>query len=221
VLAIYSAFRKHGVDIDVLPSTTPSFEGYDIVAIPALLAWTVALRDAVNTFEGHLLVGPRTGSKTENFSIPKGLGPDLPQNLLDAKVTRVDTIPPGLAVTVKGGGASQLWREKVETRAKVVMEDSEDVPVLIAQGKLFYMTSSGDRALVQRIVDYLIAEANLPTLNLPAGVRSRVRGDFRVYVNYGSSPATLNAAADEAGYVVGGPEMEPAGVTVARLATAD
>ncbi len=39
---------------------------------------------------------------------------------------------------------------------------------------------------MQRVVDYLIAEADLPVLNLPAGVRCRVRGGFRVYVNYGA-----------------------------------
>lgn len=220
VRAIYAAFRKHGVDIDVLPPSTRSFAGYDIVAIPALFAWSEALREAVAEFDGYLLIGPRTGSKTKDFSIPRALGPDLPQNLLDAKVTRVDSLPEPVSVTVKGGGATRLWREKVETRAEIVMQDSEDVPVLIAQGKLFYLTASGDRALVQRVADHLIAEADLPTLNLPAGVRCRTRDAFRIYVNYGGGTATLNPAPDEAGYVVGAAEMPAAGVTVAKLATA-
>jgi beta-galactosidase len=73
---------------------------------------------------------------------------------------------------------------------------------------------------VQRIADYLIAEADLPILTLPAGVRARTRGGFRVYVNYSASPATLSQAGDESGYVVGGADVPAAGVTVARLATA-
>ena len=48
----------------------------------------------------------------------------------------------------------------------------------------------------------------------------RTRDGFRVYVNYGSHPATLSAASDEAGYVIGSSDMPAAGVTVARLATA-
>lgn len=220
VRSLYSAFRKHGIDVDVLPPSTSSFAGYDIVAIPALLAWSDALREAVANFDGHLLIGPRTGSKTENFAIPARLGPDLPQNLLDAKVARVDSLPAGVEVMVKGGGAVRLWREKLDTKAEIIMEDAEGVPVLVSQGKLFYLAASGDRALVQRVVDHLIAEADTPTLNLPAGVRSRVRGNFRVYVNYSTNAQTLNPASDEAGYVLGNAEIPGAGVTVAKLATA-
>src|SRR5690606_8049220 len=102
----------------------------------------------------------------------------------------------------------------------VVMEDVENFPVLVAQDKLHYLAASGDRALMQRIIDYLLDEAGIPTLNLPAGVRCRVRDGFRVYVNYAGTDATLFPAADESGYVLGGHQIPPAGVTIARLATA-
>lgn len=220
VRALYSAFRKHGLDVDVLPTSTSSFDGYEIVAIPALLAWTDALRDAIANFDGHVLIGPRTGSKTQNFSIPAKLGPDLPQNLLDARVMRVDSLPAGVEITVKGGGSARLWREKTEGGAEVIMEDVEGVPVLLSQGKLFYLTASGDRALIQRVADYLIAEADIPILMLPAGVRCRTRGGFRIYVNYSASAQTIGAAADESGYVLGGADIPAAGVTVAKLAKA-
>jgi beta-galactosidase len=100
------------------------------------------------------------------------------------------------------------------------MEDTEGVPVLVSQGKVFYLTASGDRALFQRVADHLIAEADLPVLTLPAGVRCRVRGGFRIYVNYAASSQTLTRAQDEGEYVVGGQELPAAGVTVVRLATA-
>src|SRR5690606_13238346 len=123
-------------------------------------------------------------------------------------------------VAVKGGGATRLWREKLETAAEVVMEDVEGVPVLVSQGKLFYLSASGDRALVQRVADYLIAEADVPTLTLPAGVRCRVRDGYRIYVNYSASTQTLTPADDEDGYALGTAEIPAAGVTVAKLAKA-
>jgi beta-galactosidase len=218
VRSIYSAFRKHGVDIDIISPHATSFAGYDIVAIPALFAWNDALRTAIADFEGQLLIGPRTGSKTENFAIPAGLAPDLPQNMLDARVMRIDSTDPSHEVPVKAGGSVRLWRERIETNAQIVMEDEEDFPVLVSQGKLFYLAASGNKALMQRVVDYLIAEADLPVLKLPAGVRCRVRDGFRIYVNYSAGAATLVPADDEAGYVVGGAEIPGAGVTVARLA---
>jgi beta-galactosidase len=219
VRAVYSAFRKHGVDIDILPPDTTSFAGYDIVAIPALFAWNDALRTAIESFEGQLLIGPRTGSKTQDFAIPTTLAPDLPRNMLDLRVTRVSSTDPVHQTPVKGGGAVHRWRERIETGGEIVLEDEDDLPVLVSQGKLFYLTASGNKALVQRVVDYLIAEADLPVLNLPAGVRCRVRGGFRIYVNYGTGAATLNKADDEAGYVLGEASIPGAGVTVARLAT--
>ena len=220
VRSAYSAFRKRGVDVDILPPSTDDFSGYDIVVIPALFAWNDALLKAIAEFEGYLLIGPRSGSKTENFSIPDGLAPNLPRNLLDAKVARVDSTNPARGVPVHGGGAVHHWRERLDTRAEVLLADEENFPVLVAQGKLHYLAASGDKALLQRIADLLIGEAGLPTLTLPAGVRCRKRGGFRIYVNYGSAPAILSAAADEAGYVLGSAEIGAAGVTIARLARA-
>ncbi len=221
VRALYAAFRKHGIDIDILPPDTKSFAGYDIVAIPALFAWTEALRGAIADYDGHLLIGPRSGSKTEDFAIPAELPPSLPRNLLDLRVMRVDSIGPGIEVEVTGGGgAVRQWRERIETGAEVVIADDEGWPVLVSQGRLFYLGASGTKALVQRVADHMIAEADLPTLALPAGVRCRCRDGLRIYVNYGAQPATLSPSADEAEYVLGGADIPAAGVTVAKLSTA-
>jgi beta-galactosidase len=219
VRAFYSAFRKHGLDVDILPPSTDSFHGYDIVVIPALMAWSEELRAAMTEFEGQLLIGPRTGSKTKDFAIPARLGPDLPRNLLDARVARVDSMPAGVEIPVKGGGAVHLWREIVEANSQVLMEDADGLPVLTAQGRIHYLSASGDWVLTQRIADYLITEAHLPVLTLPAAVRCRTRGGFRVYVNYGTTPQVLTVAPDETGYVIGGTEIAAAGVSVAKLAT--
>ncbi|CDP54253.1 Beta-galactosidase [Devosia sp. DBB001] len=220
VRAAYVPLRKRGVDVDILSAQTDTFEGYDLVIIPALFAWNDKLRTTIANYEGHLLIGPRTGSKTGNFTIPQALAPDLPRNMLDARVVRVDSTNPAIEVSVRGGGAVRHWRERLETRAAVEFEDVEGFPVLVSQGKLFYLAASGDRALMQRVIDRMLDEADLPTLNLPAGVRCRVRDGFRVYFNYGSTSATLTRADDETEYVVGSESMGPAGVTVARLAKA-
>lgn len=220
VRAVYCAFRKRGIDVDILSPYTDAFSGYDIVAIPALFAWTDELRTAVENFEGRLLIGPRSGSKTKNFAIPDRLAPDLPQNLLELRVSRVDSTNSAIEVPVKGGGSVHGWRERLDGKAETAIADEEGFPVLVTQGRLSYLAASGDKALMQRIADRLIAEAGLTPLSLPAAVRCRKRGGFRIYVNYASTAATLTPATDEAGYVLGGAEMAAAGVTVARLATA-
>jgi beta-galactosidase len=218
VRGCYCALRERGVDVDILSPETADFSGYDLVIITALFAWNEALRSAIANFQGHLLIGPRSGSKTGGFTIPANLAPDLPRNMLDAKVARVDSMNPSHKIAVKGGGAVRLWRERLETRAEVEMEDEEGVPVLVSQGKLFYRAASGDKALMQRIIDRMLDEAEIKTFRLPAGVRCRTRDGVRVYVNYGASAATLILAEDEVAYVLGSETILGAGVTVAKLA---
>jgi beta-galactosidase len=218
VRCAYAALRERGVDVDILSPHTADFSGYDLVIIPALFAWNDALRRTIAGFQGHLLIGPRSGSKTGVFTIPANLAPDLPRNLLDAKVARVDSMDPSHSIAVKGGGAVRLWRERLETPAKVEMEDEEGVPVLVSQAKLFYLAASGDKALMQRVIDRMLDEAGIGTVALPPSVRCRRRGGLRIYVNYGASAATLTPAKDEAGYVLGSEIIPGAGVTVAKLA---
>lgn len=169
VRALYAAFRRHGLDIDILSPGTTSFDDYVIVAIPALFAWNDALRTAISDFDGHLLIDPRSGSKMQDFAIPAKLAPDLPANLLDLKVIRIDSLDPSLEVEVRGSVAIHHWRERIETKANVVIEDVDGWPVLVNQGKLFYLGGSNTKAPAHRVVDHLIAEADIITLSLPPG----------------------------------------------------
>ncbi|HEY8595721.1 MAG TPA: beta-galactosidase [Devosiaceae bacterium] len=217
VRAAYVALRKRGVDIDILPKHAKSFEGYDLVVIPALFAWNDNLLAALRSFKGQVLVGPRSGSKTGDFTIPDSLAPGLPPELLDARVLRVDSSDAGLRVPVEGGGTVGHWRERLEASCDVLMTDDEGEAVLIVQGNLHYLGSTGDAAFMQRVLDGLLERAGIAALDLPEGVRARSRDGCRIYVNYSARPATIALAADESGYVLGGPELPPAGVTVARL----
>ena len=49
---------------------------------------------------------------------------------------------------MRGGGAVRRWRERLDTRAEVILADEEGFPVLVAQGRLSYLAASGDRALM-------------------------------------------------------------------------
>ena len=72
VRSLYAPLRKRGIDVDILPPSTADLSQYDVVLIPALFSWTEPLRNAVEAFGGQLLIGPRTGSKTPEFSIQIG-----------------------------------------------------------------------------------------------------------------------------------------------------
>jgi beta-galactosidase len=111
---LYSAFRKHGLDVDILSPSTSSFDGYDIVAIPALFAWTDALRDRRGQFRGTSADRTAVGFQDRRTSpFPHALVPICRRTCSTPRCMRVDSAdPPASTVAVKGGGAVRpLWRE--------------------------------------------------------------------------------------------------------------
>ena len=64
VFDFYRTLRRLGLSVDFVPADTPSLEGYRLVVIPGLFTWTPALLGAINASDGHVLIGPRSGSKT-------------------------------------------------------------------------------------------------------------------------------------------------------------
>ena len=85
VYDLYTQLRKRGYSIDILPPTISDFGERDYVFIPGLMTWNKSLKQALNTFRGKVIIGPRSGSKTENFQIPETLPPNL--DGMDTEIT--------------------------------------------------------------------------------------------------------------------------------------
>ena len=190
VLEHYRALRRAGLDVDIIPSTASDWSAHRVVVVPGLFAWSGAAREALDAFGGLVLIGPRTGSKTEEFAIPEPLPPD---EALAIKVTRVETLPPGQRITCEGGGALEAWVEQLELGGTVetVIARRDGGAALVREGGRFYASGWADETLMRRFVGILAEEAGLRTLNLPDGVRVRSRGDLRIVTNYGDETVTL------------------------------
>ncbi|MFM7443735.1 MAG: beta-galactosidase, partial [Tabrizicola sp.] len=89
--AWYSAMRAFGLDIDILPPDA-SLEGYALIGVPCLPILPEGFVDRVATCGGQVLIGPRSGSKTAQFTIPAELPPGELQRLIALKVTRVESL---------------------------------------------------------------------------------------------------------------------------------
>ena len=174
--------------------------------IPGLFAWTDALKDALRTFEGQVLIGPRTGSKTDEFQIPDGLPPALPENLLDLKVLRVESLRPDTPIPIEGGGAFKGWREFTEGgEVELRCEDGE--PALSTRGGLSYLAGWPDGDLLERILLHMTKAAELKTMKLPDGLRTRWRGKTLFVFNYDETSHDLKPLGLEGA-------LEPSGVSV-------
>ncbi|MFN5821456.1 MAG: beta-galactosidase trimerization domain-containing protein, partial [Novosphingobium sp.] len=78
----YTALRELGLDIEILPPGAP-LDGYALCVIPCLPIAPAALLERLAGFDGQVVIGPRSGSRTDEFAIPAGLPPGA---LFPAKV---------------------------------------------------------------------------------------------------------------------------------------
>ena len=135
ILDIYRGLRKQGFQrIDILPSTTSNFGDRKTVFIPGLFTWSKPLKTAMQTFKGTVVIGPRTGSRTEDFQIPQSLAP----NLDGIKVTAIDTFREDTPLPLEKGGALQIWSEHLETSWKVRETTTQGRAAIVQSGNLQY-----------------------------------------------------------------------------------
>jgi beta-galactosidase len=148
VYDVYCGLRRAGLSVDILPPDTDDFGAYEHVYIPGLFAWTDALRKAMDGFAGEVCLGPRTGSRTEDFRIPDTLPPGLP----GLKVTAVETLRGDTPISLPKGGAVQIWRERVEFDSDwdVVETDIDGRPVRLSRGALRYWAGWPDAEALDR-----------------------------------------------------------------------
>ncbi len=182
----YRALRHLGLNIDILPPDAIDLSAWQIVLMPGLFSLSPKLRAALATCPGTILLGPRSNSKTPGFAIPAQLPPDLPG--LDARVTRVESLPPGARVALEGGGHFLHWAEDLETTAPVILRRADGQPAMVGDDRLAYLAGWPDAASLQELLRGLCAARGIETLHLPAALRTRESGQRRFWFNHGTEP---------------------------------
>jgi beta-galactosidase len=190
--------------------------------IPGLFTWSQALIEAIRAHEGHVLIGPRSGSKTADFAIPEALPPALPDDILSVRVSRIETLRADTPVPVKGGGTIRFWREYLEVGADTgtILIAEDGVPALVAKGNHYYLGGWPDEDLLLSILRGLSEQTGLAMRELPDGVRLRRHGQHVFALNYGTEPFDLADIGWSRGVLLGEAVLAPSGVAVARLTDA-
>lgn len=111
VFECYSALRARGLDVDIV-SPDADLEGYRMVVVPTLPIVPEGFSAKLAAFDGPVLLGPRSGSKTESFRIPDTLAPGELRGLVPLTVTRVESLRGGVAEEAEGFAVTR-WREDV------------------------------------------------------------------------------------------------------------
>ncbi|MFZ8986313.1 MAG: beta-galactosidase [Steroidobacteraceae bacterium] len=215
----YSALRRLGLDVDILAPES-DLSKYRMVVVPCLPWLSEQVAEALAGLEAPVLIGPRAGSKTREFSIPPALAPGPLQRYLQIKVVRVESLRPGWSASGPGF-AIQDWLEHLETDLipELCLDDGHGV--LYRQGNLRYLSAGPDERLLGGVLQSLAAEAGLDPILLPQDLRVRRAGDLCFAFNYGPSALSLaglglmNSPAN-GHFLIGSVDLPPAGLGVWR-----
>lgn len=186
----YRALRRLGLNIDILPPDAADLSAYRLVLAPGVATLSDAFLGALSRYKGLSLIGPRTNAKTAEFATPVPLPPNLPG--LAATVARVESLPPDVPVPLSTGGQFLHWREKIETTAEIVESCVDGWPAVIRSGGLHYLAGWAEAETLVDLLEKLCAEAALPKIRLPDGLRLRDTATHRFVFNYGQDEAEWN-----------------------------
>ncbi len=207
----YSALREMGLDIDIVPPGA-ALDGYALVVIPCLPIVPEQLVEELKRLPGQIVIGPRTGSRTADFAIPAGLPPG---DLFPAKVTRVESLRPGLQHGGDGWAIAR-WLEHLETAAEPELVAADGTVASWQQGNRRYLGTWPDRALALTLLGRAAADAGLAIHDLPEGLRLRRAGSRTFACNYAAHAVDLPASVTGTA-LLGARRLEPGGVAVLEV----
>jgi beta-galactosidase len=188
--AAYRAARRAGLSLDILPPDTTDLSPYALVLAPGLFTLSENLAKALKTYKGIALLGPRTNTKTSDFTIPIPLGPNLPG--LDVTVTLAESLPPNAAEPLENGGQFKHWFEHLDGTAPVTLRTAQGRPALMGNANLRYLAGWPDDPTFFALIRALAEEAGLQTHDLPEGLRLRDTTTHRFIFNYAPEPQEWN-----------------------------
>ncbi len=178
----YSALRQLGLDVDILPPGA-SIDGYALCVVPCLPIVSAAFAAALERFDGEIIIGPRSGSRDIDFAIPPGLPPGPLQGLFPARVTRVESLRPGLQHAGDGWSVAH-WLETLETHAEPELVADDGTVSVWRHTKLRYLATWPTLAMARAVIEGAARDAGLALHRLPEGVRMRRAGHRRFVFNY-------------------------------------
>ena len=214
-LAFYSACRRLGLDVDVLRPGA-NLAGYALVLIPSLPLIPKALIEALSTYDGSVIVGPRTGSKTRTMQTPPELAPGDFQTWLPLKVIQVASLPPGAEGGVSWRNKTyplQIWQEAIQSDLEPDGHCTDGGGAIFQTGNWHYLGFWPDQSFLMDYLEATLEALDIETLRLEEPLRLRRLGDLTFAINSGHRPIAAPAPKG-ANYLLGGAEIAAWDVSV-------
>ena len=215
VQSVYSACRTAGVDVDML-SANANLDDYQLIIVANTIAIDDILLTSLKSAAGHVLIGPRCGSKTNEFSIPLQLPPGKLQSLIPVRVTRVESLPDfAIETTLCGNFDAYRWREKIESELTPQSSFKDDWGCYYRHNDIHYLNCCLTEESLQEFVTKRLIDADITLTRLAGGLRTRhcdtQNGSLLFAFNFGPETETFIADGE---LLIGQPELQTGDVSV-------
>ncbi len=185
----YSALRKLGLNVDIVPPTA-SLDGYKLAVLPCLPIVPDELTGTLESFQGEIVIGPRSGSKTHEFSIPKELPPGPLQKMFRGKVVQSESLRPRVE-HAGDGWVIRRWLDHLETDAEAELVAGDSTVACWKHDNIRYCAAWPESELIDTIMARAASDAELEPVPLPEGMRLRKSGRYSFLFNYRSAARPL------------------------------
>jgi beta-galactosidase len=195
MMLFYGVLRSLGIDVDIRHADA-DLSGYRLVVAPALqLMGNERARHLSETARtARLVFGPRTAYRTPTGRVHEDGQPGPLRELLGLRLLNFDGMRPGLGVRV-GEHPVETWAESYEPVSGEATRTYADGPLagqaaVVRHGNVTTI-GAWSESLVKEILAGLLAELEIPTSELPEGVRVARRGAITTWMNFNLEPVTL------------------------------
>jgi len=219
VLRTYSALRRSGVSVDIIPPTAAAAAGRKAVFLPMLMEVTSDFVDALDASGAVIVAGPWSGAKNNNHAIVEGLPPGALRKLIDIQIRRIETRRPFAPFPLTDGGNFAGWRDHliVGDGVEIVETQTDGLPAVLQSGKLLYLAGRGDDVAQDRFVRHALTLAGVDWFDLPDDIRIRDNGALRYIFNYGKSTVDMTQVFEESDLAMGSLVLDSCDVACVRI----
>ncbi|MFK8080560.1 MAG: beta-galactosidase [Granulosicoccus sp.] len=197
---LYSACRRWGLNVDIVSPQAP-LQQYKLVLVCNHTEDNTQFAQHLMQFHKEaanatIVLFPGTGSRSVDYTTPASLPPGKLQSLIDIKVVRSESLPPGYMMPAKDTDKISCqcgqWRELIESPLTPDLYFSDGWGFHYKDGTVHYLNALPDFDDLLRIVGELASEARLSIKDLGPDLRTQRIGRYRLAFNYGAQPVELN-----------------------------
>lgn len=225
---VHSACRQWGVNVDIL-SPDASLDGYKLIILCTSTEddaeFVDRLEAAHQTGGASIVLFPGTGSRTDQYSIPKDLAPGHFRRLIDVCVTRSESLPPQSQLWASADNGQrvrcQQWREHLISAIAPQAIFDDGWGYHYSCNNVHYINAIPVQSDLIDLIGTFLNAVSLPARNLGACLRIQRVGSYCVAFNYGAELANLDSClGPELGFypdtqlIIGSRELEQAEVAV-------